>query len=350
MAATMRAVQVPHAGGPFELVERPLPQPGPREVRIRVEACGVCHSDASAKNGGFPGQIYPVIPGHEIAGTIDAVGEGVVGWSVGQRVGAGWFGGACFRCERCRRGDFMTCQTPSIHGVTRDGGYAEAVIAADDALALIPDELKSVEAAPMLCAGVTTFNALARCGARPGAVVAVMGIGGLGHLAIQFAAKMGFVTVAIARGAEKANLALGLGAHHYIDSTVQNVAAELRSLGGAAALLATGSGADGLAGAINGLTIDGRLVMLGVPGQPIPVYAYQVLYGRSLTGSAGGTGVESQDTMRFSALTGVRPMIETLPLERAAEAYDRMMAGDARFRIVLTPPSPFSTCAPPARS
>jgi D-arabinose 1-dehydrogenase-like Zn-dependent alcohol dehydrogenase len=335
--ATMRAVQVPYAGGPFEVVERPLPEPGPREVRIRVQACGVCHSDASAKNGGFPGQIYPVIPGHEIAGTIDAVGQGVTGWRPGQRVGAGWFGGQCGRCERCRRGDFMSCLNRSIHGVTRDGGYAEAVIAADDALALIPDELTAVEAAPMLCAGVTTFNALARCGARPGGVVAVMGVGGLGHLAVQFAAKMGFRTVAIARGSEKANLALALGAHRYIDSTAEDVAAELQALGGAQAILATGSGIDGVAAAINGLTIDGKLVMLGVPGQPIPVYAWQVLYGRSLTGSAGGTGIESQDAMRFSALTGVRPMIETLPLERAAEAYDRMMAGDARFRIVLTP-------------
>ena len=335
--ATMKAVQVPYAGGPFELVERPLPEPGPREVRIRVQACGVCHSDASAKQGGLAGQIYPVVPGHEIAGVIEAVGEGVTEWKIGQRVGAGWFGGQCGRCERCRRGDFMSCMNRSIHGVTRDGGYAEAVIAVDDALALIPDELESVEAAPMLCAGVTTFNALLRCGARPGGVVAVIGLGGLGHLAVQFAAKMGFETAVIARGPEKANFAGALGARHYIDSTAQDVAGVLQGLGGAQAILATGSGADGVAAAINGLTIDGKLMMLGVPGEPIPVYAWQVLYGRSLAGSAGGTGVESQDAMRFSALTGVRPMIETLPLERAAEAYDRMMAGDARFRIVLTP-------------
>jgi len=333
----MKAMQVSYAGGPFELVERPLPEPGPREVRIRVEACGVCHSDASAKNGGFPGQIYPVIPGHEIAGTIDAIGVGVTQWTVGQRVGAGWFGGQCGRCERCLRGDFMACLNRSIHGITRDGGYAEAVIAADDALALIPDELASVEAAPMLCAGVTTFNALAKCGARPGGVVAVIGLGGLGHLAVQFAAKMGFETVAIARGAEKSNFAKSLGAKHYIDSTTDNVPASLQALGGAQAILATASSADGLGAAINGLTSDGRLIMLGVPGEPVPVYAYQVLYGRTLTGSAGGTGVESQDAMRFSALTGVRPMIETMPLAKVAEAYDRMMAGDARFRIVLTP-------------
>ncbi len=334
---TMTAIQIPYAKGPFELVERPMPEPGPREVRIRVEACGVCHSDASAKNGGFRGQIYPVIPGHEIAGVIDALGEGVTEWKIGQRVGAGWFGGQCGRCEPCRRGDFMGCVNTSIHGITRDGGYAEAVIAADDALALIPDELASVEAAPMLCAGVTTFNALARCGARPGSVVAVLGIGGLGHLAVQFAAKMGFETVAIARGAEKANLALGLGAKHYIDSTVEDVPAALQKLGGAQAIIATGSGADGLSASINGLTANGKLVILGVPGDPIQVFAYQVLYGRSITGSAGGTGLESRDAMRFSALNGVRPMIEILPLEQAAEAYDRMMAGDARFRIVLTP-------------
>ena len=333
----MKAMQVSQAGGPFELVERPLPEPGPFEVRIRVEACGVCHSDASAKQGGFPGQIYPVIPGHEIAGVIDAIGENVTTWTLGQRVGAGWFAGHCGRCERCLRGDFMACLHREIHGITRDGGYAEAVIVSDQALALIPDELDSVEAAPMLCAGVTTFNALARCGARPGGVIAVMGVGGLGHLAIQFAAKMGFDTVAIARGTEKSNLALGLGARHYVDSTTRDVAAALQALGGAQAILATASSADGIGAAINGLTSDGRLVMLGVPGEPVPVYAYQVLYGRILTGSAGGTGIESQDAMRFSALTGVRPMVETMPLERAADAYDRMMAGDARFRIVLTP-------------
>jgi D-arabinose 1-dehydrogenase-like Zn-dependent alcohol dehydrogenase len=333
----MKAMQVSFAGGPFEMVERPMPEPGPREVRIKVEACGVCHSDASAKEGGFPGQIYPVIPGHEIAGVIDAVGEGVTEWSVGQRVGAGWFAGHCGRCERCLRGDFMACVNREIHGITRDGGYAEAVIASDQALALIPDELAAIEAAPMLCAGVTTFNALAKCGARPGSVVGVIGLGGLGHLAVQFAAKMGFETVAIARGAEKANFAKSLGARHYVDSAQEDVAAALQALGGATAILSTATRADGLGAAINGLKSDGRMVMLGVPGEPVPVYAYQVLYGRMLTGSAGGTGIESQDTMRFSALTGVKPMVETMPLAQAAEAYDRMMAGDARFRIVLVP-------------
>jgi D-arabinose 1-dehydrogenase-like Zn-dependent alcohol dehydrogenase len=333
----MKAVQIAHAGGAFELVERALPEPGPREVRVRIEACGVCHSDAAAKEGGMPGQIYPIVPGHEIAGVIDAVGVGVTEWRRGQRVGAGWFAGQCGRCEPCRRGAFMSCLNRSIHGVTRDGGYAEAVIVADDALASIPDELSSAEAAPMLCAGVTTFNALARCGARPGSTIAVVGVGGLGHLAIQFAAKMGYEVVAIGRGAEKADFARKLGARRYIDSTTEDVAAALQTFGGAAAILSTAISADGLGLAINGLTPDGRLILLGVPGDPVPVFAYQVLYGRSITGSAGGTGVESQDAMRFSALNGVRPMIETMPLARAAEAYERMMAGDPRFRIVLTP-------------
>lgn len=336
-ARTIKAVQVPYAGGPFELVERPLPEPGPGEVRVRVEACGVCHSDASAKQGGMPQQIYPIVPGHEIAGVIDALGEEVEGWSLGQRVGAGWFAGHCGHCDQCRRGSFMSCSKMAIHGVTRDGGYAEAVIVNADALALIPGDLASVDAAPMLCAGVTTFNALARSGARPGSVAAVIGVGGLGHLAIQFAAKMGMIVAAVSRGPDKANLAKTLGAQHYIDSARDDVAAALQGLGGADVIVATGVGADGLAAAINGLTPDGKLLMLGVPGEPVPVYAWQVLRGRSVTGSAGGTGVESQDAMSFAALTGVRPMIETMPLDQAAEAYERMMSGHARFRIVLTP-------------
>ncbi len=335
--ATMRAVQIARPGGPLELVERPLPEPGSGQVRIRVAACGICHSDAAAMDGHLPGQTWPIVPGHEIVGAIDALGAGVLGWRTGQRVGAGWFASHCGQCERCRRGDFVSCRNRTIHGVTRDGGYAEAVIAEATALAAIPDDLSDIDAAPMLCAGVTTYNALRRCGARPGATVAVMGLGGLGHLAVQFAAKMGYRTVAIARGSSKAALAKELGAHVFLDSTAADLAAALQALGGAEALLATGTGIDGLDDALNGLTIDGKLIMLGVPRDPLPVYAFQVLYGRTITGSAGGTGIESEDTMRFAALAGVRPIVETYPLERAAEAFARMMAGEARLRVVLTP-------------
>lgn len=335
--ATMRAVQIASPGGPLELVEREVPTPGRGQVRIRVAACGICHSDAAAIGGHLPGQIYPVIPGHEIVGTIDAVGAEVTGWRAGQRVGAGWFASHCGRCERCRRGDFVACRNRTIHGVTRDGGYAEAVVADATALAAIPDDLSDIDAAPMLCAGVTTYNALRGCGARPGATVAVMGLGGLGHLAVQFAVKMGYRTVAIARGRQKAELARELGAHGFLDSTSGDLAAELQARGGAEAILATGTGVDGLTAAVNGLTSDGKLVMLGVPGDPLPVYAFQVLYGRTVTGSAGGTGIDSEDTMRFAALSGVRPMVESYPLERATEAFARMLDGKARLRIVLTP-------------
>lgn len=335
--ATMRAVQVAKPGGPLELVTRPLPEPGPGQVRIRVAACGICHSDAAAMDGHLPGQTWPIVPGHEIVGAIDAIGFGVTAWRIGQRVGAGWFASQCGQCERCRRGDFVACRNRSIHGVTRDGGYAEAVIAEATALAAIPDDLSDIDAAPMLCAGVTTYNALRRCGARPGATVAIVGLGGLGHLALQFAVKMGYRAVAIARGGAKAAFAEELGAHAYIDSTADDVVARLQALGGAQAVLATGTGTDGLAAAINGLTSDGRLIMLGVPREPLPVYAFQVLYGRAITGSAGGTGIESEDTMRFAALTGVRPVIETYPLDKAPEAFARMMAGAARLRVVLVP-------------
>ncbi len=332
----MRAIQVPYAGGPLELVERDLPEPGPGEVRVRVQACGVCHSDASAKQGGMAGQRYPIVPGHEIAGVIDALGPAVTGWSVGQRVGLGWFAGACGRCTPCRRGQAMACRNLEIHGVTRDGGYAEFVVGRADALALIPDHLSAVEAAPMLCAGVTTYNALRRCGARPGAVVAILGLGGLGHLALQFASRMGYRTVVVARGPEKAALAARLGAASYVDSTRESPARALAALGGAEAIIATATDAAAISSLIDGLTIDGRLIVVGVPHEPITVYAYQLLYGRSLTGSAGGVAIESEDAMAFSAASGVRPLVETLPLERAAEAYERMMAGEARLRVVLT--------------
>ena len=331
----MRAIQVPYAGGPFELVERPLPEPGPGEVRVTVQACGVCHSDASSKDGGM-GTRYPIVPGHEIAGVIDALGPGVQGWRIGQRVGAGWFGGMCGHCDRCRRGNPMSCRNRVIHGVTRDGGYAEAVVVDAAAVALIPDELSAVEAAPMLCAGVTTYNALKRCRVSPGGTVAVLGLGGLGHLCVQFAAKMGCRTIAIARGEARRDLALKLGAHHYIDSTAGDVAAALNALGGAEALVATVTDADAISAVIDGLALDGRLMVVGVPGGPIRVFAWQLLYGRTLQGSAGGVAADSEDAMAFAALQDIRPVVETLPLERAAEAYDRMMAGEARIRMVLT--------------
>ena len=334
---TMRAVQVAHKGGPFELVERDLPEPGPDEVRIRVHACGVCHSDSIAKEGLFPTVAYPIVPGHEIAGVIDAVGAGVIGWDVGTRVGVGWFGGHCGRCEPCRRGDLVDCRNLRIPGITYDGGYAEAMLAPADALALIPDELSAAEAAPLLCAGVTTFNALRESGARPGDLVAILGIGGLGHLGVQFAAKMGFRTVAIARGSEKEKRARQLGAHVYIDSQSQDVAAELTKLGGARTILATVTSGRAMSAVIPGLAVRGRLVVVGVGMDPIEVSAQDLIGGsRTVTGHASGASIDSQDTLAFSALSGVRPTIETMPLERAAEAYDKMMHNAARFRMVLT--------------
>jgi D-arabinose 1-dehydrogenase-like Zn-dependent alcohol dehydrogenase len=337
MMAKMRVVQVAHKGGPFELVERDLPEPGAGEVRVKVQACGVCHSDSIAKDGLFPSVPFPIVPGHEIAGVVDAVGAGVVGWGIGTRVGVGWFGGHCGRCEPCRRGDLVDCRNLRIPGVTYDGGYAEAMIAPADALALIPDELSATDAAPLLCAGVTTFHALRESGARPGDTVAILGIGGLGHLGVQFAVKMGFRTVAIARGQDKAPLARQLGAHLYLDSESQDVAADLTKLGGAKTILATVTSGKAMSAVIPGLAVRGRLVVVGVGMDPIQVSALDLIGGsRSVSGHASGASIDSQDTLSFSALTGVRPTIETMPLERAAEAYDKMMANAARFRMVLT--------------
>lgn len=334
---TMRAVQVARKGGPFELVERELPEPKPGEVRVKVQACGVCHSDSIARDGLFPSVTYPIVLGHEIAGVIDAVGAGVVGWEVGTRVGVGWFGGHCGRCEPCRRGDLVDCRNLRIPGVTYDGGYAEAMLAPADALALIPDELSAAEAAPLLCAGVTTFHALRESGARAGDLVAILGIGGLGHLGVQFAAKMGFHTVAIARGGEKEKLARQLGAHVYLDSQSQDVAAELTKLGGARTILATVTSGRAMSAVIPGLAVRGRLVVVGVGMDPIEVSVLDLIGGsRTVTGHASGASIDSQDTLAFSALSGVRPTIETMPLERAAEAYDKMMRNAARFRMVLT--------------
>ena len=335
--AKMRAVQVGKKGGPLELIERDLPEPGPGEVRVRVQACGVCHSDSVTKEGLLPSVSYPVVPGHEIAGVIDAIGSGVIGWSAGTRVGVGWFGGHCGRCEPCRRGYLVDCRNLRIPGVTYDGGYAEAMVAPADALALIPDELAPTDAAPLLCAGVTTYNALRNSGARPGDLVAILGIGGLGHLGVQFARRMGFRTVAIARGGDKEALARQLGAHDYLDSQRQDVATELMKLGGAKTILATITSGKAMSAMVPGLAVRGRLVVVGAGLDPIEVSPLDLIFGsRSVVGHASGASIDSQDTMAFSALAGVRPTIETMPLERAGEAYERMMSGEARFRVVLT--------------
>ena len=334
---TGRAMQIPAIGGAFQPVKKEFPDPGPGHVRIRVQACGVCHSDSVTKLGLFPGIVYPRVPGHEVAGVVDAVGADVPLFKKGQRVGLGWHGGHCNYCPPCRRGDFILCEKGQIAGISFDGGYADYVIAPANALALVPDELSDVDAAPLMCAGVTTFNSLRHSGARLGDTVAILGIGGLGHLGVQFAAKSGFHTVAIARGQDKAALAKQLGAHDYIDSAAQDPAAELQKLGGAAVILSTLTSADALAAAVNGLGPNGKLVILGVPEKPFNVNALPLILGnRSIAGWASGTGMDSEDTLNFSSLTGVKPMIETYPLERAEEAYDRMMSGKARFRAVLT--------------
>ena len=335
--ATMRAMQVSEKGGDFELVERDVPSPGRDEALVRVEACGICHSDAFAKDGGYPGVTYPVVPGHEIAGRIEALGEGVRGWEEGQRVGVGWFGGQCGHCEPCRRGDMIACQNTEIPGVTADGGYADYVVVKASAMASIPDELSSEDAAPLLCAGITTYNALRQSGANGGDLVAVLGIGGLGHLGVQFAAKLGYETVAIARGRDKEEMARKLGARHYIDSTDQDPAEELQKLGGAKVILATATSAPAMTATIGGLGIGGKLIVLGASMEPIEVPPAMLIGGnKSIAGHASGTAQDSEDTLSFSALSDVRPMIETRPLEEAAEAYSKMMDGGARFRMVLT--------------
>jgi D-arabinose 1-dehydrogenase-like Zn-dependent alcohol dehydrogenase len=334
----MRAVQVTRPNGPLEIVEREIPEPGAGSVRIKVEACGICHSDSFTKEGNWPGIQYPRVPGHEIAGIIDAVGAGVVGWTLGQRVGVGWHGGHCGYCDSCRRGDFVTCQiAPQVPGIAYDGGYAEYVIAPAVALALIPDGISAVEAGPLMCAGVTTFNPLRNSDARPGDLIAVLGIGGLGHLGIQFAAKMGFKTVAIARGKDKEPLVRKLGAQHYIDNQTQDAAAELVKLGGAKVILATVTSGKAMSAVLGGLGVNGKLVILGAADAPLEVNAGLMIGGRrSITGWPSGSSIDSQDTLSFSALTGVRAMSEVFPLERAAEAYEHMMSGKARFRAVLT--------------
>ena len=334
----MRAVQVTRANGPFETVEREIPEPGAGSVRIKVEACGICHSDSFTKEGTWPGIQYPRVPGHEVAGIVDAVGKGVVGWTPGQRVGIGWHGGHCGYCDSCRRGDFVTCQIAlQVPGIAYDGGYAEFVIVPAGALALIPEGLSAVEAGPLMCAGVTTLNPLRNSGARPGDLVAILGIGGLGHLGIQFAAKMGFRTVAIARGMDKETLSRQLGASHYIDSRTQDPAAELFKLGGAKVILATVTSGKAMSVVLGGLSVNGKLIVVGAADEPLEVNGGLMLMGRrSIMGWPSGSSIDSQDTLSFSALTGVRAMTEIFPLERAAEGYEHMMSGKARFRAVLT--------------
>jgi alcohol dehydrogenase/propanol-preferring alcohol dehydrogenase len=333
----MRVAQIAKPGGPLEIVERQIQEPGAGWVRIKVQACGICHSDSLTKEGQWPGLQYPRVPGHEIAGIVDAVGAEVDEWKVGQRVGVGWHGGHCGHCDHCRRGDFVLCQRALVPGISYDGGYANYMVAPVQALARIPDDLSDVDAAPLLCAGITTFNALRNSGARAGEVVAILGIGGLGHLGVQFARKMGFRTVAIARGKDKAPLAKELGAHHYIDSSAENVAESLTALGGAKVILATATSGKAMSAALGGLGLNGKMIMVGLGQEPVEVPIAQFIMGRhSVQGWPSGTSADSQDTLEFSALSGVKPVIEEFPLARAAEAYDRMMSGAARFRVVLT--------------
>jgi D-arabinose 1-dehydrogenase-like Zn-dependent alcohol dehydrogenase len=334
----MKVAQVARPNSPLEIVERPIPDPPPRHVRIKVQACGICHSDMFTVAGQFPGIQYPRVPGHEVVGIIDAVGADVPDWQEGTRVGVGWHGGHCGYCNSCRRGDFVTCVRGQVPGIAYDGGYGEYMVAPFEALARVPDELESTAAAPLLCAGITTFNALRHSGASPGDVVAILGIGGLGHLGVQFAARMGFKTVAIARGADKGPLARELGAHVYINSTQQDMAEELTRLGGAKVILATVTDAKTMSRALGGLGLNGKLVVIGATAEPIEVSPLLLIGARrSVSGWPSGTSIDSEDTLRFSVLTEVRPMIETFPLERANEAYQRMMSGKAHFRVVLVP-------------
>ena len=340
----MRSVQVSKPGGPFEMVERDIPEPDPMQVRIKVQACGICHSDSFTKEGLFPGIQYPRVPGHEIAGVIDAVGKGIAAattntsnWKEGQRVAVGWHGGHCGHCESCRRGDFVTCHYAQVPGISYDGGYSDYVIVPHETVALVPDELSATEAAPLMCAGITTYNALRNSGARPGDVVAILGVGGLGHLGIQFASKMGFRTIAIARGKDEENLVKRLGAKQYIYNRSQNAVEELGKLGGAKVILATAPSGKAMSQILGGLAVDGKIVIIGASDEPIEVPTSLFIQGRrSLIGWPSGTSIDSQDTLSFSVQSNVRPMNEDFPLERAAEAYDLMMSGKARFRCVLT--------------
>ncbi len=335
--AKMKVVQVPKAGAEFEIVEREIPQPGPRQVRIRVEACGVCHSDVITKEGLLPGMSYPRVPGHEVAGVIDEVGADVQNWKKGERVGVGWHGQHDGTCLSCRRGDFVTCENLRISGVSFDGGYQEYMTAPVEALAHMPGSLDAAEAAPLMCAGITTFNALRHSGALPSDLVAIQGIGGLGHLGVQFAKKFGYRVAAVGRGQENAALAKKLGADAYIDSATTDASAELRKLGGARAILATAPSGKAMSALIGGLGANGVLLVVGASADPIQVAPNQLLFGKKrIQGWASGIPTDSEDTLSFAELTGVRPMIEKYPLAKAAEGYARMMSGKAEFRVVLT--------------
>jgi D-arabinose 1-dehydrogenase-like Zn-dependent alcohol dehydrogenase len=335
--APMKAAQISKAGGEFEIVEREIPKPGAGHVLIKVQACGVCHSDVLTKEGLLPGIQYPRVPGHEVAGVIEELGEGVSGWRKGQRIGVGWHGGHDGTCLQCRRGDFGNCQNMKISGISYDGGYQQYMVAPESALTAMPEGLSDVEAAPMLCAGITTYNALRHSGAVPGDLVAVLGVGGLGHLGIQFANKFGYKVVAVGRGADSAALAKKLGASVYIDNKETNPAQALQKLGGAKVILATAPSSKAMSEVIDGLGPNGKLVVVGASFDPIEVTPAQLIFGnKSIQGWASGTPADAEDTLNFSVLTGVRPMIETYPLEKAAEAYARMMSGKAEFRVVLT--------------
>jgi D-arabinose 1-dehydrogenase-like Zn-dependent alcohol dehydrogenase len=333
----MKVAQISKAGGEFEIVEREIPKPGPGEVRIKVQACGVCHSDVLTKEGAWPGIQYPRVPGHEVAGVIDELDAGASEWKQGQRVGVGWHGGHCGTCFSCRRGDFGNCRNMKVAGISYDGGYQQYMLAPVEALTAIPDSLTDTEAAPLLCAGITTYNALRHSGAMPGDLVAVEGIGGLGHLGIQFASKFGYKVVAIGRGPESAALAKKLGANLYIDNKATNAAQELQKLGGAQVILATAPSSKAMSELIDGLAPNGKLMVVGATFDPIEVTPIQLITpNRTIQGWASGTPADAEDTLRFAELSGIRPMIETYPLEKAAEAYERMMSGHAQFRVVLT--------------
>jgi D-arabinose 1-dehydrogenase-like Zn-dependent alcohol dehydrogenase len=333
----MKVAQISKPGGDFELVEREIPQPGAGQVRVKVEACGICHSDVLVKEGLWPGLQYPRVPGHEIAGRVDAVGDDVTNWNKGQRVGVGWHGGHDFVCDECRRGDFAMCARRKVTGIDFDGGYAEYVIAPAEALAAIPDEVSAEEAGPFMCAGVTVYNALRHSGALPGDLVAVQGIGGLGHLGVQYARQMGFQTIALGRGKDKEPLARKLGAHHYIDSEVSDTVKELQKLGGARVILATAPSAKAISSVVEGLGVDGNLLIPAAPNDPLTISVMPLIMGRrKISGWYSGTARDSQDTLEFSALSGVHPMIEKFPLSRVSEAYERMHSGKVRFRVVLT--------------